>query len=224
MKVAIIEDERRIAEALKEGFALEEHEADIFLSGATAKEKLEFSGGLYDLIVLDLMLPDADGKDVCSDLRATGVTSPILVLTARDSTEDKIELLDRGADDFMTKPFDFGELIARSRALSRRPAPETQGKLSFGDLSIIPERHEVQRKNESIPLTAREFELLMYLARNHGRIISRTELLAKVWKQNDPGPTNVVDVHVRNLRKKLDDPYATKHIQTVHGVGYTIAG
>ncbi len=136
MKVAIVEDEERLAQALKQGFELEGHAVDYFLNASTAKQKLEFSN-LYDLIVLDLMLPDGDGADVCTDLRATGVTTPILVLTARDSTEDKIDLLDRGADDFLTKPFELGELIARGRALGRRPVLDTPAELSIGGVVVF---------------------------------------------------------------------------------------
>lgn len=168
------------------------------------------------------MLPDGDGTDVCSGIRASGVQTPVLVLTARDSTEDKVALLDRGADDFLTKPFDFDELLARSRALARRANDGPAATIAISDVTIVPERFEVRRKNKILPLTAREFELLAYLVRNRGKVVKREELLARVWGQTQ-ATTNVVDVHIRNLRKKLDEPFETKLIQTIHGVGYTIA-
>ncbi len=221
MKIAVVEDEFRLAKALKEGLEYENYQVDLFHTASAARERLEYSGNLYDLVILDLMLPDGDGADVCSGLRSSGVKSPVLVLTARDSTQDKVDLLDRGADDFLTKPFDFEELLARSRALVRRATDEPTGLITIGEVSINPERFEVARAGTLVPLTAREFELLSYLVRNRGRVVNREELRAKLWAGTSAA-TNVVDVHIRNLRKKLDDPYKTKLIQTVHGVGYTI--
>jgi len=224
MKIAVVEDEPQLARALKRGLGAEGYEVEVFHDAATAKERIEFSGNLYDLILLDPMLPDEDGAIVCSDLRATGVNAPILLLTARDSTEDKIDLLDRGADDFLSKPFEFGELLARSRALIRRADTGQQPEIVVDDVRIVPDQRAVFHGAERIPLTAREFELLLYMARHRGRAISREELVTKVWKQKEMPPTNVVDVYMWNLRKKLDDPYDTKIIQTIHGVGYSVKG
>lgn len=223
MKVAIVEDEVRLAKVLKEGFEYENHQVDLFHTAASAQERLDYSGSLYDLVILDLMLPDGDGADICFGLRSSGVKSPILVLTARDSTEDKVDLLDRGADDFLTKPFDFDELLARSRALVRRAADEPATSIKIGDFELDSERFGVKRNGVPIALTAREFELLSYLVRNRGRVVSREELRAKVWGAATSATTNVVDVHIRNLRKKIDDSYEEKVVQTVHGLGYTIA-
>lgn len=168
------------------------------------------------------MLPDGDGAEVCATLRANGVRTPILVLTARDSIEDKVDLLDRGADDFLTKPFAFNELLARSRALTRRAAADLETETTFEDVRIQVASRTAYRAGKLLTLTAKEFDLLLYLVRNRGRVVDREELLAKVWKQKEPGITNVIDVHVWNLRKKLDDDYDQKHIQTIHGVGYSI--
>ncbi len=221
MRVVVIEDEKRFADALKRGLEAESHTVEVFPDGASAREKLEYSGNTYDLVILDLMLPDEDGSSICTHLRDTGVLSPIIVLTARDSIEDKIDLFDRGADDFLTKPFEFEELLARSRALTRRQAPE-QRTLTLDDLSIVADRRVVTRDGKRLALTPREFELLVYLVREKGRVVSREELLAKVWNQTEEEVGNVVDVHIRNLRKKLGDHHGTKYIHTVHGVGYTV--
>jgi len=223
MRIAVVEDEQALAKALKRGFESETYAVDLFPTATLARENLLYSGNSYDLILLDLMLPDGDGAEVCKELRATGVRTPILVLTAKDTTEDKVDLLDRGADDFMTKPFSFEELLARGRALSRRATADLATETIIGDLRIIPGSRQAYRAGKLLSLTAREFDLLIYLVTHRGTVVDREELLAKVWKQKDPGVTNVVDVHVRNLRKKLDDPYEHKHIQTSHGVGYSIA-
>lgn len=223
MRVAIVEDEQRLARALQQGLETESHEVEVFGTAHAARKKLEYSGNTYDLILLDLMLPDEDGSSVCSHLRDTGVTSPILVLTARDSTEDKVDLFDRGADDFLTKPFQFDELLARSRALVRRGS-RAKHVMKVGDFTITPEQRSVTHGKKQVQLTPREFELFSYLARERGRIVTREELLRQVWKQEDVDETNIVDVHMRNLRKKLGTGYATKPIETIHGVGYTIRG
>lgn len=221
MRIAVVEDEKRFAEILKRGLEAESYAVDLFHTGATAREKLEFSGSTYDLIILDLMLPDDTGAAICTHLRDTGVRSPILVLTARDAIEDKVELFNRGADDFLTKPFEFEELLARSRALIRRAGTPTPRQLTVDDLTIEPETRSVLRASKQIRLTPREYELLLYLVRERGRVVSREELLARVWKLAAEDVGNVVDVHMRNLRKKLGEDH--EYIQTVHGVGYTVA-
>lgn len=222
MRVAIVEDERDLARALQKGLTHEEHAVELFYDAASAKEALGTSGNTYDVISLDLMLPDESGAEVCTHLRSLGVRTPILVLTARDSTEDKVDLLDRGADDFLSKPFDFEELLARLRALSRRATTTVEHELAIGALRIMPETRMAYRDSDALALTMREFDLLLYLMLNKDKAVSREELLAKVWKQTDPALTNVVDVHVRNLRKKIDDPYKKKYVHTVYGVGYML--
>lgn len=221
MRIAIVEDEQPLAKALKRGLESEDNAVELFFTASSAKETLTNSGNSYDLVILDLMLPDGDGALVCTDLRSAGIHTPILVLTARDSTEDKVNLLDRGADDFLAKPFSFEELLARSRALSRRAGSEMEYEIVLGDLRVEPGSRSVWREGKPVSLTAREFDFLLYLLRNRGRVVGREELLSKVWKQNAPSGTNVLDVHMRHLREKLED-YDQTILQTVHGAGYTV--
>ncbi len=222
MRIAIVEDERALAEALAKGLATDGHETVIFPT-ATEASVLEREGNQYDLIMLDLMLPDGNGSDICLAIREAGVRTPILVLTARDSVEDRVELLDRGADDFLGKPFSFAELLARVRALSRRGPPTDDADITIGELRLSPAKREAYRGASLLSLTAREFDLLAYLMRNEGRVVDRAELMSKVWHQDGLGHTNVVDVHVRKLRVKVDEGHETAYIRTIHGVGYTIA-
>jgi DNA-binding response OmpR family regulator len=222
MRIAVVEDERALAGALKRGLEAEENAVDLFYDAASAKERLAGSGGLYDLVILDLMLPDEPGAEVCTTLRSTGVRSPILVLTALHSTEDKVSLLDRGADDYLTKPFAFDELLARSRALTRR-AEGKEAEVSVGDLTLLPESRKAHFKGTALSLTASEFEILLYLVRAAGRAVRREELATKALGEAEKPETNIIDVHIRNIRKKLGDSHARKFVQTVHGVGYRIA-
>ncbi len=182
MRIAVIEDEKELAAALKKGLEAEDYTVDLYSNGASAREALAQTGNHFDVIVLDLMLPDESGAIVCSDIRTAGVRTPILVLTARDSTDDKVDLLDRGADDFLSKPFDFDELLARIRALSRRAVPVNESEIVLGELRVVPGSRMVYRLNMPISLTAREFDLLLYLLRHSGQAIDRAQLLARVWK------------------------------------------
>lgn len=222
MRIAIVEDERDLANALSRGLSAEGHEVELYHTATIASSELERDGNQYDLIMLDLMLPDGDGKDVCTGMREAGITTPVLVLTARDSVDDRVELLDRGADDFLGKPFSFEELLARARALSRRGSSADDTELVFGELRILPARRLAYRADDELSLTPREFDLLHHLVRNRDRVIDRGELMAKVWR-GEPSHTNVVDVHVRKLRLKVDEGRETKYIRTIHGIGYTIA-
>lgn len=176
----------------------------------------------YDAAVLDLMLPGTDGFDVCRAWRDAGRTFPILMLTARDGVGDKITGLDVGADDYLTKPFSFEELLARLRALLRRGEVRPTSILAVGDLRLDPARHEVERDGEKIDLTAKEFSLLEYLMMNAGRVLTRRQLIEHVWDFAYEGDSNVVDVYIRYLREKIDRPYRTDSIETVRGVGYRI--
>lgn len=220
MRIAIIEDEQPLAYTLKKGFESEEHKVELFFDAASAKYSLGQSRLEYDLIILDLMLPDGYGGVVCSYLRAAGLLTPILVLTARDSTEDKVDLLDRGADDFMSKPFSFEELYARSRALVRRKLQKFETETIVGDIRIVPIRRTVYRAGKLVPLTTRESNLLLYLILNLERVVSRSELFKNVLGQEGIASTNLVDVHIWNMRKKLDGDHDKKYIQTIHGSGY----
>lgn len=220
MRIAIVEDERSLAQILKKGFKDDGHDVELYHDASSVRSGLIQSKAQFDLIILDIMLPDEDGADVCRALRAAGILTPILVLTARDSTEDRIKMLDIGADDFMSKPFSFDELRARARVLGRRVPVPTGTEMVAGDVRIDASARMAYRAGDQLPLTSRELDLLAYLMLNAGRPIGRGELLKNVWGQDTGAFTNVVDVHVHNLRKKLDDNHDEKHINTVHGSGY----
>ena len=173
-------------------------------------------------VVLDIMLPGIDGFEVCRRLREAGVWSPVLMLTARDSVRDRVEGLDRGADDYLTKPFSFAELLARLRALVRRGATERPAELRVGDLTLDPSTRRVTRDGRPIDLTAKEFALLEYLMRHPGQVLTRTRLIEHVWDFAYEGDSNVVDVYVRYLREKVDRPFGRRSIETVRGVGYRL--
>jgi two-component system OmpR family response regulator len=172
--------------------------------------------------VLDVMLPQGDGLEVCRLLRERGCWAPVLMLTARGQISDRIEGLDVGADDYLSKPFDFGELLARLRALTRRAPPQRPSTLEVGDLVVDPATHEVRRLGTAVALTAREFSVLEFLARHPGEVISRTTLLEHVWDENFLGSTNIVDQYVGALRRKLEAPFHRPLIRTVRGVGFKL--
>lgn len=222
MHIAIAEDELKLAETLKEGLEAEGYTVSVFLDGKEAEEELLRNTGRYELIILDLTLPRKSGFEVCRSLREAGVVTPILILTARDTTADKVRALDSGADDFLTKPFAFEELVARLRALARR-SQQTPGVLSVRDLVLDPKSRSVRRGEADIELTPTEYELLALLMRERGRILSREEISLALWDIRDSSLSNIVDVHLSNLRKKIDADYDEKRIATVRGVGYQIA-
>jgi two-component system OmpR family response regulator len=176
----------------------------------------------YDAVILDVMLPKRDGFEVCKALRERGCWAPVLMLTAREQVGDRIRGLDAGADDYLAKPFDFGELLARLRALLRRAPGERPARLEVGDLVVDPATHAVRRAGETVELTAREFAVLEYLARHPGEVVSRTQLLEHVWDVNYLGSTNIVDVYVGYLRKKLEQPFDRALIRTIRGVGFVL--
>jgi two-component system OmpR family response regulator len=176
----------------------------------------------YDVVILDVMLPGLDGISVCRTLRESGRWSPVLMLTARDGVADRIRGLDAGADDYLVKPFDFGELVARVRALLRRGAPERPAVVVAGDLAVDPASRSVTRAGRRVELSAREFAVLELLARRAGQVVSRTDLLEHVWDRNYQGSTNIVDVYVGYLRRKLENPFGRPLIHTVRGAGYLV--
>jgi DNA-binding response OmpR family regulator len=220
MKILLVEDEARVARFILKGLEEEGHVVDLARDGVEAVALAHVAE--YDVIVLDVMLPAKSGFHVASELRAEGDVTPILMLTARDSREDIVHGLDVGADDYLTKPFDFEELLARVRALARRGRTIDQGTLSFEDLELDRLQHQVRRAGSAVDLTPTEFNLLESLMRKPGQVVKRIELLDRVWGMSfDPG-TNLIDVHVANLRKKLEEGGRDRVIFTVRGVGFRL--
>lgn len=220
MRVLVVEDERKVAHALRDGLSGQGYEVVVAYDGEAGLAQLR--GSTFDLLVLDLMLPKRDGHEVLSAMRQGGMTTPVLVLTAKDSIEDRVVGLDNGADDYLVKPFAFPELLARMRALLRRGGPTLPIKLVLGDLHVDVMSRRAVRNGQNLLLTVREFELLEYLLRHQGQIVSREMLARDVWQT----PTrvtpmdNVIDVHVARLRRKVDDPFPRKLIHTVRGMGF----
>jgi two-component system, OmpR family, response regulator len=220
VRLLLVEDDVKLARALargleREGYAVDlAHAGDEALAQASVRE--------YDAVVLDVMLPGVDGFSVCEALRRSGRWVPVLMLTARADVRDRIRGLDAGADDYLVKPFDFGELLARLRALSRRGPSERPSVLQVGDLRVDPATRVVTRAGRQVELTARELAVLEVLARNAGQVVSRTQLLEHVWEENYDGSPNVVDVYVGYLRKKLERPFGRRLIRTVRGVGFLL--
>jgi two-component system, OmpR family, response regulator len=220
LRILIVEDEVKLAALLRRGLAEEAHAADVAASGEDALWMAASTE--YDAIVLDLMLPGLDGLEVCRRLRADGVWSPVLMLTARDALEDRIGGLDAGADDYLTKPFAFAELLARLRALARRGSPERPAVIAVGDLALDPATHSVRRGEVEIELSAKEFALLETFMRRPGRVLSRFELLEHAWDYDYERRSNVIDVYVRYLREKIDRPFGRTSLETVRGAGYRL--
>ena len=219
MHILVVEDETRLTKLIKRALEQERHVVDVAYDGA--KGYTMAADSRYDLVILDLMLPELDGMEMCRELRKEGVDSRILMLTARGTTEDRVAGLDAGADDYLVKPFSFKELLARVRALSRREVqPELDERIEVGDLILDVNRHEAIRDGTAIDLTAKEFALLEYMMRNHGRILSRSQILDHVWGYEFDSITNVVDIYVHYLRNKIDKGFPYPIIKTVRGVGY----
>jgi two-component system OmpR family response regulator len=220
MRVLVVEDDPKLSELLRRGLATDGIAADTVAAGRDAL--IRAGATEYTVIVLDLMLPDLDGFEVCRALRADQVRSLVLMLTARDAVHDRVRGLDAGADDYLVKPFAFAEMLARVRALSRRgPAPRSV-VLEVGDLRLDTARHQVWRGQAAIDLSPREYALLEELMRNPGDVLSRFSLLEQVWDSAYENRSNVVDVYVGYLRQKIDRPFGTNTIRTVRGVGYRV--
>jgi len=218
--ILIVEDEKKVASFLQRGLAAEHYEVDVVHDGDVGLERaLETD---YDLVVLDVMLPGRDGLAVLRELRARRRVVPILLLTARGAVADKVSGLDLGADDYLTKPFAFEELLARVRALLRRGAPSTPPTLSCADLVLDPATHNVTRADRKIELTAREYALLEFFLRNTGRVLSRAVIAQRVWGLHFDTLTNVIDVYVNYLRRKIDTDSEPKLLHTVRGTGYVL--
>ncbi len=220
MRVLLVEDDDKLARAVARGLRHEGYAVDVAPDGDAALRQTGVWD--YDAIVLDVMLPRRDGLAVCAELRERGCWSPVLMVTARDQVPDRVRGLDAGADDYLPKPFAFDELLARLRALLRRAPAERPARLEAGDLVVDPATHEVTRAGAAIELTAREFAVLEYLVRHQGQAVTRTRLLEHVWDENYVGSSNVVDVYVGYLRKKLEQPFDRPLIRTLRGVGWTL--
>lgn len=225
MRILIVEDEAKLAEALKKGLELKGFAVDWLADAEKARTRILLYRNEYDLILLDLMLPGVDGATICRDARAEGVTTPIIVLTARDETDTKVELLNIGADDYIAKPFSFEELVARITAVMRRPAETLPTMLQVRDIMLDPGRRVVEKDGTPIPLTLKEYSLLEFFMRHPDEALSRETIMDHVWSFDFPGFSNVLDVHMKNLRKKLDTyDTADPLFETVRGVGYRLNG
>jgi two-component system OmpR family response regulator len=220
MRVLIVEDEPKMASLIRRGLAAEGMAVDVVGDGNDAVWRAQATE--YDAIVLDVMLPGIDGFEVCERLRAEDVWAPILMLTARDSVADRVAGLDRGADDYLTKPFSYAELLARLRALVRRGRPERPVELAVGGLRLNPATRQVWRGDEELSLSQKEFALLEVLMRRPGEVLSRFQLLEHAWDYEYENRSNVVDSYIRFLRRKVDKPFGTESIETVRGVGYRL--
>lgn len=219
MRLLVIDDEVKIADFLRRGLESAGYAVDVAADGQKAIDLLYATN--YDLVILDLMLPDIDGLDLLKKVRNRKLSPPVLILSARDAVDDRVKGLEFGADDYLVKPFAFVELLARARALLRRGQPMPE-RLLVGDLSLDCIRRKVVRSGETIELAPKEFSILEYLMRNRGRPLSRTMIVEHVWDMEYDGLTNIVDVYIRHLRAKIDDRFPVKMIHTVRGVGYML--
>ena len=220
MRILLVEDEPKMARGIRRGLEQEGHTVDVAADGEDGLSRALASE--YDAVVLDVMLPGRDGFSVCREMRAAGRWAPVVMLTARDAVDDRIRGLDAGADDYLVKPFAFGELLARLRALLRRGPLERPAVVIAGDVELDPAAHTVVRSGARVDLSAREFALLEFLMRRPGEVLSRDRILEHVWDYTFGGSSNVVDVYVGYLRRKLEEPFGRPLIRTVRGVGYSL--
>ncbi len=222
MRILVVEDEPKVAAALQAGLQAEHYAVT---TASTGEEGFYLANTEpFDLIVFDVMLPGRDGLEILKNLRHRGIQTPSLLLTARDTVDDRVRGLDSGADDYLVKPFAFPELLARIRALLRRGKPDLPSAIKVADLEIDPSSRTVSRSGIKLDLTPREFDLLEYLTRNQGRVVSREMLARDIWKETTRHTPldNVIDVHMARLRRKIDEPFEKKLVQTVRGVGFTL--
>ncbi len=222
MKVLIVEDQEKLAQLLKKGFEREGFAADYVLDGEAGQRRLEFNHQDYDAVILDLMMPKRSGYEVCKNVRDLKISVPILVLTAKDSVEDKISLLNVGADDYIVKPFSFQELLARVRALLRRPESSLPTELEAGRLTLNPSTRKVTYQDKDISLTLKEFSLMEFLMRHPNEIIEREKIITSIWDFDVDVFNNVVDVYINKLRNKIDADRGKTIIETIRGIGYRL--
>jgi DNA-binding response OmpR family regulator len=220
MRLLVVEDNRRLQNSIKLSLEESGYVVDTASDGVEGEELAELTP--YDAVILDIMLPKRDGLEVCRNLRQQHVRTPILLLTARDAVDDRVKGLDSGADDYLVKPFSIDELQARLRALMRRDAPEKAGVLTAADLEVDPATHSTRRAGKDIDLTSKEFALLEYMIRNPNWLITREMAERHVWDYGGASGSNLVDVYIRRLRRKVDDPFDVKLIETVRGYGYRL--
>ena len=220
MRILVVEDNHRLNHALTSNLVHEGYSVDSAYDGQEGQDLAELTP--YDLVILDILLPGKDGLEVCRDLRRRRIPTPILLLTARDSIDDRVKGLDCGADDYLVKPFAIRELLARLRALLRRQFSSQQGQLVIGSMMIDPVTHTVEREERPIDLTPKEFALLEYLMYHPNQVITREMIEQHIWNYEIECESNVIDVYVRRLRRKIDDPFAVKVLTTVRGIGYRL--
>ncbi|MGH2443018.1 MAG: response regulator transcription factor [Chloroflexota bacterium] len=220
MRLLIVEDEPKVASFIRRGLAEQHYAVDVAGTGEDAIALTAVTP--YDLVILDRMLPGMDGLQVCAEVRSSGQTVPILMLTARGTTADRVEGLDRGADDYLSKPFAFDELLARVRALLRRQTVVKSVEVIVGDLTLNTATHDVHRGGDLIRLSSKEYAILEYLMTRAGQVVTRTMLLEAIWDYDFHPGSNVVDVYIRYLRRKIDEPYEMRLLETLRGTGYRI--
>ncbi len=220
MRILIAEDEKTLNATLKKRLEEQSYSVDACLDGQEALDYLDSAE--YDVVLLDIMMPKKSGLEVLRALRKKGRQTPVLLLTAKDSIEDRVDGLDAGADDYLVKPFAFEELMARIRVMLRKKSGQSSNLLSVGDLTLDLGTHTVVRDGQPISLSSREFALLRYLAMNQGMILSRDQIEQHIWNYDYEGSSNMIDVYIRYLRKKIDDPFEKKLIHTVRGAGYVL--
>jgi len=219
MRILIIEDQVKLAESVKKGLENIGYAVDTVYEGLVGLRRIEASPENYDLIILDIMLPGMDGLSICKKIRSQNIMIPVLMLTARDTVENKIEGLDVGADDYLVKPFEFTELTARIRALLRRPKKVLETELTGSGIKLNTIMHRVEKNGKDVKLTLKEFAILEYFLRNTNQVLSRDKIIAHIWDFNYDTFSNIVDVNIKNLRKKLQEKNENI-IETVHGIGY----
>jgi two-component system OmpR family response regulator len=222
VKLLLVEDDTKLAAAVQRGLEAEGFTVEVATDGDEGLWRA--TEGTFDLVLLDIMLPGRNGYRICADLRAAGDWTPILMLTAKDGDLDEAEALDTGADDYISKPFSFPVLVARVRALLRRSADRTVAPAAVGDLRIDPARRRAWRGATELALTAREFDVLALLVRRAGQVLSKAAILAAVWDSDFEGDPNIIEVYVRRLRRKVDEPFGRRSIETVRGSGYRMVG
>ena len=220
MRILVVEDNHHLCNALKMNLKHEGYSVDTAYDGQEGQDFAELMP--YDLIILDILLPLKDGLEVCRDLRRRRIHTPILLLTARDSVDDRVQGLDCGADDYLVKPFAMRELLARLRALLRRQQPYQPGCLEMGGLIMDPGKHTVERDRQQIDLTPKEYALLEFFLRHPGQVVTRDMIEQHIWNYEFECESNVIDVYVRRLRRKIDDPFPVKLLTTVRGIGYRL--